>query len=476
MSSTFFGLEIGKRALDASQLALNVVGQNTANVNTPGYSRQVVQFTATDPFTPPDFEHGHPGNLGTGVTISAVNRIRDAFTDKRVFGANAEQGSLGNLSDILSRVESAYNEPSDSGLGHLASNFFHSFADLSANPESGAIRATVRNQAETLVGAFHSVSTALDQIGPDITAKVAVKIGDANTLAGQIATLNNQIRTAIGAGDQPNDLLDKRGALINTLSGIVDVQVTDGRNAQTGKPNGEVEINVGGYALVQGDQSSPLPTTVTTTNGAIGLTTPSGDTIPLRGGEVYGLAKASALVAGYKSDLNTLASSFISAVNTQHATGYGLDGVTGRAFFSGTDAQSISVDSVIKTDLNAIAAASAPIPPATFAAGNGDNARALAALDSAPVINGFSLNAYYNAGVARIGADSRSAQTAGQNQEKVLSQLQAQQASVSGVSLDEELTRMLQYQRTYQAASRVINVMDDIVGRIINNLGIPGSA
>jgi flagellar hook-associated protein 1 FlgK len=311
----------------------------------------------------------------------------------------------------------------------------------------------------------------MTQIKPEIQAKIAVKVGDVSALAGQIAALNKQIRLSLAAGDHPNDLLDKRGTLLDTLSGLVDIQVMESSHPETGKPTGEVQINVGGYALVQGDTANALPTTMTTANGNLGLITSEGNTIPLRGGELYGLVKATTLLTGYQDDFNTLVRNLITAVNTQHSFGVGLDGTSGRPFFTGTDATSIGLNPAIKSDLNVIAAATAPTPPTPFASGNGDNARALAALTSGPVINGFSLSEFYNSSVGRVGADSRAFITEADNQDKVVNQLKNQQQAVSGVSLDEELTHMLQYQRSYQAATRIINVMDDILNRIINGIG-----
>lgn len=476
MPSTFFGLEIGRRALQTSQTALDVIGQNTSNVNTPGYSRQVVTLDETDPYTPPDFTHIRPGELGTGVTIASINRIRDEFIDRRVYTANSDKGAVDNLRDMLGRIEQAFNEPGNTGIGQLMTDFFNSFADLSANPESGAVRSTVRNRAETLVAAIHSVNTTLSQIKPEIESEVKVKVDDVNTLATQIANLNKQIHLSLAAGDHPNDLMDKRGALMDQLSGLVDIQVTDTRNPDTGNPTGEVQINVGGYGLVQGNTTSPLPATITTAGNALGLITPTNDTIPLRGGQLYGLVKASTLLDGYQSDLDTLVSNLISTVNAQHRVGYGLDGINGRDFFAGTNAATIDLGVPVKNDLNAISAAAPPAPPNPFAPGNGDNARTLAALTSTPIINGFSLDEFYNATVARAGADAHTAGTEADSQEKVLNQLKNQQASVSGVSLDEELTNMLQFQRTYQAAARVINMMDDALNRIINTLGVATAA
>src|SRR5690348_8089991 len=119
MPSTFFGIELGSRALSANQLGLDVVGQNTANINTPGYSRQVVNFDETDPYTIPDANAVQPNQLGTGVTVASVTRVRDGFADKQVLTANSDQGALDQLVTITGRIESAYNEPGDTGLGQM---------------------------------------------------------------------------------------------------------------------------------------------------------------------------------------------------------------------------------------------------------------------------------------------------------------------------------------------------------------------
>ena len=476
MPSTFFGLEIGTRALQSSQVALDVIGNNTSNINTPGYSRQVVALDETDPYTQPDSNPTRPGQLGTGVTVASINRVRDEFIDKRVWDANAQQAGVASLKDTLGQVEAAYNEPSDTGIGQQITKLFNSFSDLSANPESAAIRATVRNQAESLVSAFHSVNKTLSGITPELASKINGAVDTVNNIAGQIAALNKEIGLSVAAGQQPNDLLDKRGQLVDQLSGYVDVQVIDQKNTDTGQPNGKININVGGYALVQDNTANTLPKTIMNDHNTLGLTTPTGDAIPLRGGQLYGLVKATALIQGYQSDLDTLAYNVVSATNQLHQSGYGLDGTTNNPFFAPLTvadgaAASISVDPGVETNLNKIAASTPPTPPAQFAPGNGDNARAIAALASNPVIGNASLDSYYNAKVAGIGADSQTYQQQTDNQDKIVAQLKTQQSSVSGVNLDEELARMLQYQRAYQAAAKMINTADAFLDKIINGLG-----
>ena len=465
MSSTFFGLEIGARSLAASQAALDVIGQNTSNVNTPGYSRQVVTLEATDPYTASGY-----GHIGTGVQVASVTRIRDDFTDKQTYDAHAKQGAYSSLSDILSRVEQVYNEPGTAGIGSQLTAFFNSFSDLSANPSNQALRSSVRDTAQSVVSAFNSISASLKQIVPDITAKTQSKLDDANALAHQIGDLNGKIHSALANGQHPNDLQDKRGALVSQLSSLIQVKAIDVTDSITGKPTGELNLSVEGYSLVQGEIVSPLPKIVSAQPNTSALIDSNGNAVPVNGGEIAGLLQASHALDGFQKDLDTLASSFISAVNAQHQAGVDLTGTPGQAFFSGTDAGSIAISGTIQHDLNAIAAASPPKPPATFASGNGDNSRALAGIANKAAIGGATLNDYYSAKVAAVGAASKLASDQLNNQQKVVNQLQNQQSSVSGVNLDEELTKLLQYQRSYQASARIVNTFDDVLDRIINYL------
>ncbi|HLJ55959.1 MAG TPA: flagellar hook-associated protein FlgK [Chthonomonadaceae bacterium] len=471
MGSTFGGLEIGSRALTASQLALDVIGQNTANVGTAGYSRQVVNLEETDPYGGPGVDTLKPAQLGTGVSVASVTRVRDNYLDKQTFSATSDQSAANSLQQTIGRVESAYGEPSTTGISSQLTAFFNSFSDLSATPDSAAIRSTVLNQGQALVSAFHTVSGALAQIAPDIQSQVKADIGKINDLAGQIAGLNKQIGASLAEGEQPNDLEDKRTGLIGQLSGLVGVQVLDGKNSQTNQPSGQVEINVGGYLLVQDGVASALPATVATQGGQPAVQTASGLTIPLQGGEVSGLLQASRLLSGYQSDLDTLANTVVTTVNGVHSAGAGLDGVTGRAFFSGTGAAGIAISSDVASNPNAIAAASAPPAGGIVAPGNGDVARALAALGTQLAIGQSTLNQYYAAKVAGVGADAQRFQTEADTQGKIVAQLQNQQSSVSGVNLDEELTKLLQFQRTYQAAARIINAQDSVLDLIINGIG-----
>jgi flagellar hook-associated protein 1 len=468
--STFSGIEIASRALRVNQQVVDVIGHNVANVNTPGYSRQTAHITETDPYTNPTlYQPGTNGQFGTGVELTAVTRARDEFVAARQQSGMGDQGRLNQLRDYLSRIQDAYAEPAGGGLSSMITDYFNSFQEVARNPENSAARILLRQRGQTLTQQIRNLHGALGKVDQDVQAQVAATVRDANDLARQVAGLNDQIRTISLGGGHANDLMDKRDQLVQKLGTLVGAKEIAELDA-SGQPTGAVNVVVNGYSLVAGDTAYPLPTTFTTLGGVPQLTNGT-DLIPVTGGEVAGLIEATTFAARYRADLNTLASTLIGAVNTQHAAGYGLDGGTGRNFFSGTDASDIGIDPAILADPKAIAAASAPLPGQPVAPGNGENARAMAAIASQALFNGDTIGTYYGTHVSQIGSDVKSAETAAANQQQVNQQLETLRSSVSGVSLDEEMTHMLQFQRSYQAAARMLSTFDSLLETIINDLG-----
>lgn len=467
MSSTFGNFELAGRALRASQGVIGIIGHNLANVNSPGYSRQQAHLAASPPYTLSSFFYRAPGQIGTGVDLVAITRIRDAFLDDRLQQAGSFQAEYQSLRDILTRAETAYNEPSSAGLNNQLTAFFNSFQELSRNPESGGIRATVRQQALTLSKRFNQVHDVLSQIELDIQNQVHARLDEADSLAKQIGKLNKEIRSSRAIGDNPNDLLDRRDELVRQLSTIVDLQVLEPLDSK-GVQTGEINISVGGYALVLGDFVQGLPTDFTSVGRQPQLIG-QGEPINVHSGSVGGLIKASDLIAEYRTRLNEIASALIERVNTQHRIGYGLDGGTGRPFFAGTDASNITLDAAIYGDLNAIAASGPTASPPAL--GNGENARAISELRSVQMFGPMTLQDYYGVSVAKIGTDVRAYENQAENQVFITQQMKNLRNSISGVSIDEEMTQMLQYQRSYQAAARYLNTLDNMLDQLINQLG-----
>jgi flagellar hook-associated protein 1 len=468
--STFSGIEIASRALRVNQQVVDVIGHNVANVNTPGYSRQTAHITETDPYTTPTlYQSGKNGQFGTGVELTAVTRARDEFVAGRQQAGKGDQGRLNQLRDYLSRVQDAYAEPAGGGLSSMITDYFNSFQEVARNPENSAARIVLRQRGQTLAQQIRNLHDALGTVDQDVKTRVAATVRDANDVAQQVADLNAQIKAVTLSGGHANDLMDKRDQLVQQLGTLVGAKEVAELDAN-GQPTGAVNVLVNGYSLVEGKTAYPLPASFTTLGGVPQLTNGT-EMIPVTGGEVAGLVEATSFVAGYRADLNTIASTLITAVNTQHAAGYGLDGLTGRNFFAGTDASNIGIDPAVLADPKAIAAASAPLPGQPVAPGNGENARALAAIAGQALFNGDTIGTYYSTRVSEIGADVKSAETAAANQEQVNQQLETLRASVSGVSLDEEMTHMLQFQRSYQAAARMLSTFDSMLETIINDLG-----
>ncbi|MDI3281485.1 MAG: flagellar hook-associated protein FlgK, partial [Bacillota bacterium] len=202
MRTTFFGLETARRALFAQQRALDLTGHNIANANTPGYSRQVARLEATDPFTMPSFlRPGIPGQIGTGMEIAAIERMRDAFLEGQIRYESQALGRWEVRRDQLSQVELIVNEPSDTGVRGALDAFWKALQDLSKNPENGATRAVVVQKAVALTNVLNHTYLQLEQLRAAVDEAVAVKVDRIDTLATQIAELNDKIARARAVGD-----------------------------------------------------------------------------------------------------------------------------------------------------------------------------------------------------------------------------------------------------------------------------------
>lgn len=472
--NTFFGLQLGRQALQAQQQALEVTGHNIANANTEGYSRQQAIFTTPSPYAMPSYNKPLiAGQMGTGVYIQEIKRVRDDFIDAQVRQENTTTSEWNARQDTIGKLEVILNEPSDSGLRSVMDQFWQSLEDLSKNPEDGSTRAVVLQSAITLTDTFNHLNKQMVDLTSDINTSIKTKVDEINNIASQIGSLNDQIVKVEVSGDNANDLRDKRDLLIDKLSNLVDVSVTEPADQ-----HGAVTITVGGRALV-------LDTTV---NSMVANADASGNyylkwsdnmtNVNLSSGEIKGLIDARDISIngpnGYKSKLDTLANQFITTFNAQHKAGFGLGGAadTGYNFFTGTDAASIAVDPAILSagpppGYNHIAAASAANAP-----GDGSNAIALADIKNLNIaaLSG-TVDDFFRGLTGQLGVESQAAQRMVANQELLLSELNNKKQSVSGVSLDEEMTNMIKFQQSYSAAARLVSTMNDMIDTLINKMG-----
>ncbi len=456
MGVNFSAFEIGRRALRASQLGVTIAGQNIANVNTVGYTRQQVQL-------PPIGTNLQPG--GSDLGPDGLRAIRDRFVEARLVAETGLAGRLEARRDALAPVDAVFNDANTSGgIQAALTAFFGAFRDLEAQPTSVPLRALAGAKAETLADSFQVTRARLAEIRSSTDAAYGHDVDQVNALTEQVADLNGQIAIAENIGEQSSGLRDQRGELVRQLA-----ELTGGRATEAGSM---VTFQLAdGNSLVVGTQSFALGTTSTPPDGLTQATL-DGQPANFASGRLRGLQDAITEISGELTSLNELAAAVAERVNSLHTSGSDLDGNAGTAVFlanggGAITAANIEFNTALKTNPRLIVAAA-------NGAGTGDAtvARGLAGLlqDNTSVIGAQtgSFESFYAALVTQAGQGVRTAEDALSTQHLILAQAQAQRASVSGVSLDEEAVNLLQYQKAYEAAARFLKVADEMTQTILS--------
>ena len=446
-------LEIGRRSLSTSQYGLGITSHNISNAGTPGYSRQRLNVA------PSASEKTPYGYLGTGINIQSIQRLRSGYIDQQIYTVNQNMGRAGQRENILRLAESFLQEPSESGLGATMSQFFAAFQDLSLHPEESANRNAVVQKASLMVGTFRRITDSIDSLKKDVLKEAESKVDRINALVTSIAGLDQTIMSASASGSSPNDVRDQRDLQVAELSKLADIRVMEG-------VNGSVNVSIAGNMILSGGNSSSIKASMNGAEMELHLTGIP-EKLNVTGGELGALMTLqNTTLNNYVAKLDEVASAIITNVNNVHRTGYGLGTPppTGLDFFTGTDARSIGVNSVISGNINNVATSKDGSP--------GDNSIAIqiANIQNAQVLNGNtnSVSQFYNGFVSSIGTDIQSAATENSSTQLVMEQLTTQQNSVSGVSIDEEMTNLIKYQHGFDAAARVINTVNDMFKTIIN--------
>jgi flagellar hook-associated protein 1 len=459
----FSPFEIGRRALQASQLALTVTGQNIANVNTPGYTRQAPQLAAM----PSD---GSGGRMtGTGVTVEGVRSFRDRFIESRLQSETAITGRLAGRRDALAPLDAVFNEADSAGVGSAMGDFFGAFRDLEANPSSTPLRVTVVEKAQALATAFSTTRARLDATRRDADERLRSGVAEVNVLAARFAELNTRINIAEGSGGTASELRDQRGELGRQLA-----EMTGARAVET--EQGMVTLTLGdGRSLVVGAHAFELRASSAPPDGLASLSL-DGRPVAMNEGRLRGLADAAETIGGYMETLDGVAAEIVARVNTLHASGTDLDGGAGLNFFElpangePVTARNIAVSAALKADPRRVVAS-----PLTPPAGAGTVAGAIANLltDQTSQIGtrSGSLASVYGGLVQEAGSAVADADNLLVTQEAILAQANAQRDAVSGVSLDEEAVSLLQYQRAYEAAARFLKVADEMTQTVFAIIG-----
>jgi flagellar hook-associated protein 1 FlgK len=460
-------LSTATRSLLTQQKAIDVTGQNIANVNTPGYSRQRVVM---EPSAPINFQ---PGQMGTGVKAAEIQRIYDGFIGGQINGENAKLGQWEATESGLERIELIFNESSGVGLEQAMGEFWSAWQDLVNNPSGYPERTALLSRSETLARTFNTMSANLQQIQLDYDRTIAGTLDEINGLSRQIVDLNDKISQVEIAGQNSNDYRDQREQLLKELSGLIETNTYENDQGQV------TVLTGGGRPLVQ----SPHAYTLSTVTNAGGLQdvvwmdrsgTAVDITASIGGGELKGwLDVRDGFAQDYLDRLDALAGSIMSEVNAVHRNGFGmtidpLTGAfsTGQDFFAGTTAATMTVDTAIALDVNRIAAAAT----AATVPGDNRNAVAMANLQGRLTMNGASttFDNYYSALASGVGNDVRNASANHEYEDAMVTHLENYRESVSGVSLDEEMINLVKFQHAYDAAAKLITTVDDMLNTVLN--------
>jgi flagellar hook-associated protein 1 FlgK len=446
-------LSIARTALLTQQKAIDTTGHNVANASTEGFSRQRLVVTPEVP------QRTGIGQLGRGVTAQGIERIRSQFLDASFRRENGELGSFRSTSDLLGQVERIFGEPSDTGLAAGIDALFSAFGDLTNDPTSQSARSVVRQAAITLTQNFQATDRRLNEVGADVTARIQDGVTSVNQIASQIAELNTQIQGSSAGQREAPDLKDQRDKLVDQLSSLVSVRVLQ-------RDDGTIGVAAGDTLLVDGGQAGSLETR-DLGNGrfGVGLVGSKAAFNPASGELAALITLSRTTLPGIHASLDTLVKGIVTEVNGIHTASRTLTGATGVPFFKPTGLTSAGMavsDEVLRSTDNIAAGQSG---------GAGDNAAALAiaSLRTSGVASfgGNTIGQAYQLVVSDLGVMLNAATQHQTAQEVVVNQADSLRKSISGVSIDEEMTNLISQQNAYAAAARLVNVADQMMQDVI---------
>ncbi|MBW6432985.1 flagellar hook-associated protein FlgK [Actinoplanes hulinensis] len=477
MGSTFGGINTALTSLYAQRRGLDVTGQNIANANTEGYSRQRVTMRSLNSNTVPGM-YSMSAEAGAGVAVSSVDRLRSAGLDQRSYIEHGTSAYHTERAGSYGLIEEVFAEPSDTALQARLQDLWDGWNAVAMNPTQSAPKAALLEQATTAAASLNDAATSLNNQYTTNRTGLDIRTAEVNKTAAEIAKLNKEIVVATGAGLQPNELADQRGQLMLKLSDMI------GATAQT-LPNGSMNVYVGNAALVseftsQTIEVAPGSATRLEDLATTGVNLRWADTgLPVNAGGTMGaqmelLGKGGTLdeIAGR---LDKVAAALAKTVNDLHSTGYSIDGTTGQNLFiagggvpAGTPITAANI-AVGITDTRKLAVSGGD-PTGTPPVLDGSIADSLSDLGAST----SGADAEYQSMIGDLGVVAQSSMRRRDIQVSVTEQVDAARDAESGVNLDEEMTNLLTYQRGYEAASRVLTTIDSMLDQLINRTGLVG--
>lgn len=472
MSKISSMMDTGKRSMMNSQTALQTVSHNIANKSTEGYSRQRVDMKAEEPIGTGSTR------IGQGARASGISRINNQFMEKQIEKESNSLGHKDGKAATLSRVEQVFNEQLNKGLNKTMGDFFNNYRELSNNPESLAIRNLVKESAENVSTDFKKVTDQLNKIQDEADYQITVNVSEINAMSKEVANLNEKIAAVeIGGNHEANDERDRREQIVKNMSEKMNIRygeskdgqfaITAGNNAIIVSGSSFRELSAGATGAREGKREGNMD--IFYKHSDTGQ--PYRITEQITGGSLGGVLEVRDKFANeLHQNVDELAQSFTSEVNKAHAEGFNRYGQPAGAFFTPIvgekgAAENVKVSDRILRDVGNIASGGQANAP-------GDNriANVISSLQYQKTMGKgeSTFDDFYNNIVGRVGVSASRANSELETQKDTLKQLKNIRESVSGVSLDEETAKMIEFQKSFEAAARMIRTSDEMLQTVLN--------
>lgn len=466
MSKISSMMDVGKRSMQNSQTALQTVSHNIANKSTEGFSRQRVELQTNVPIG--------EGNIriGMGARAGQISRTNNPWLEKQIQKEQTSMGFQDGRTEALGRVEQVYNEQVNKGLNQYMTQFFNSFRELSNNPESLASRTMVREAGVQLAEDFKRVNGQLKDIQDDIDGQIVNLTEQINKMSKEIASLNEKIMQVEVQGIPANDERDRRDLLLKQLGEKVEISWAEGKNGQVSVTAGQTAI------LVSGSTATDLMTQRTAERDRIEIYYRKDEfgsafnlTNNFKGGKIGGLLDVrDNIVEDALKNVDELAYNLAKEVNTLHIEGHDRYGKPGVLFFEMPEqakgaSSKIEMNKSVINDVGRIAAGNKP-----GASGDNTISNMISNLQHRQVMQDgtATFDDFYNSRVGELGTITQRARSTHEAQKSILEQMGAIRESISGVSLDEETTNMINMQKMYDASARVIRTADEMLDTVLS--------
>lgn len=423
MSGLLSTLNTAKSGMNVSQVAIQTTSHNISNINTPGYSRQRVNQSASSPYSMPGKNSNFgAGQIGTGAQIDDVTRIRNSFYDYQYRSESHQYGSTSVKYEYFKNIEGIFNEPSDTAISSSLNSFFNSWSELSKDPQSSGVKSVVIENGKYLSNSINSAFKRLESLEEGLDKQSEYIMDEVNSMLSQLDKLEKNIKIIQGSGKSPNDFLDQRDQLLDNLSFKLNINDKDVKATlkKAYDANGKVTLDD---------------------------LTKSGVKIS---GELEGTLSMKQEINKYKDGLKQLANTITNNVNK----------AAGQEIFKAKDGELISINPEMLQEPEKINVTA-------------DIALKVYELKSEKVnINGkdMTINTFYNSMIQDLGQSSAAVIRDESNQSKLLENIDSSRSSVSGVSLDEEMISLVQLQHTYSANAKVMSTIDSLLDVVVNGL------